>query len=311
MNVLVVGGSGFIGRALVHRLALEQCSVRVLTRSVVVPEKQLTSVEYVSSNNFDGNLFAYCLSDIDLVVHAASTTTPGSSALDPIYDIESNLLFTIRLLQSICEQQRKIRLVYLSSGGTVYGPMGGEKLKETDPLKPISSYGVVKQSIENYINIFRISSGLNAVSLRISNPYGPGQLGKNGQGLIGTILNKTSAGEEIQIWGDGSAVRDYLYIGDVVEAIWLSMTSEFQGAVNIGSGAGLSINEVIKLVQDVIGSPVDCNYVESRECDVSRVVLNIQLAKKALDWEPAISARDGIQSHWCWIESALMNKSDL
>lgn len=299
MRVLVFGGNGFIGSHLVEALVAEGARVRVLTRSGCKHSQPLHGVDYRYADFADSVSVAESLVDIDIVVHLISTTVPATANLDPLADIHGNLLPTVRMLQ----QMRDLgisRLVFLSSGGTVYGDAKSVPIPEDHERNPLSSYGIVKVAIENYIAMFSAQHGLKSLVLRVSNPYGPRQGHLGIQGVIPTFFQRIIASDEIHLYGDGSTVRDYIYISDLVSFIIQSIKKDLAGVYNVGSGQGVSLRDVLSLIEEVSGLSANVKHLPPRGFDVKKVVLDISKACEALDWAPTVTLREGCERYWKW-----------
>jgi UDP-glucose 4-epimerase len=299
IRILVLGGNGFIGSHLVEALVAGGARVRVLAKSGCQQIQPLHGVDYQYADFADSASVAEALVDVDIVVHLISTTVPSTANLDPVADIHGNLLSTVRLLQQMRDMGIN-RLVFLSSGGTVYGNTKYVPIPEHHERNPLSSYGIVKVAIENYIEMFGNQYGLRSLVLRVSNPYGPRQGHLGVQGVIPTFFQRIIAGDEIRIWGDGSNVRDYLYISDLVSFIVQSIKKDLAGVYNVGSGQGASLREVLSLIEDIAGVTAKIQYLPPRGFDVKKVVLDITKARQALNWEPEVSLRDGCERYWKW-----------
>ncbi len=299
-HVLVLGGNGFIGSHLVEALVAGGAHVRVLTRSGCQHTQPLSGVDYRYADFVSDSVsVAESLVDVDIVAHLISTTVPATANLDPIADIHGNLLPTVRLLQQMRDQGVS-RLVFLSSGGTVYGDAKSIPIPEEHERNPVSSYGIVKVAIENYIAMFSSQHGLKSLVFRVSNPYGPRQGHLGVQGVIPTFFQRIIAGDEIRIWGDGSSVRDYLYINDLVSCVVQGINKDLAGVYNVGSGQGVSLREVLSLIEEISGISANVKYLAPRGFDVKKVVLDISKARNALDWEPLVSLREGCEQYWRW-----------
>jgi UDP-glucose 4-epimerase len=186
------------------------------------------------------------------------------------------------------------RIVYLSSGGTVYGTPKSLPITENHPTNPTCSYGIVKLAIEKYLLMYSELYQLDATILRPSNPYGPGQTHKGVQGFIGTCIDKINDGQPIIVWGNGSVVRDYVYIDDVVTACLAAMKGQEIGPVNISSGAGYSLNQIINMIEKYKGEAVEVVYQSKRSFDIPEVILDNQLAKQSLGWVPQTPIERGL-----------------
>ena len=302
MKVLVLGGNGFIGSNLVERLVAEGHRVRIYDRSPSRLNVLGQKVEHQNGNFNDITSISQALHDIDIVFHLISGSIPSTSNLSPADDARDNLVDTIGLLECM----RKIgitRIVYMSSGGTIYGNSNKDLINEEHSLNPNCSYGIVKLAVEKYLMMYQRLYDFEPVILRVSNSYGPWQSKVGIHGLIGTLLSKAISNERVEIWGDGEVVRDYIHIKDVIEACINVMGSKSTGIFNIGSGVGHSVNEVLKMVEEVTQSKLDVKYSKRRDLDVKKVVLDISNAKKVLNWAPKIAIKDGIKTHNDWLQS--------
>jgi len=302
MNVLVIGGCGFIGSHVVDALVARGHSVRVFDRHFERFRPPLQGVEYSIANFADKMALAEAVAGIDTVLHLVSTTVPGTANLSPATDVRDNLIGTIQLLDLMVDLKVR-RLVFLSSGGTVYGVLGAESVREDHPLRPINSYGIVKAAIEHYLDMYRNLHGLDSLIVRASNPYGPRQTHLGVQGVISTFLYRLREGVAMEIWGDGSIVRDYLHVDDLATFCALAAESAVSGAFNVGSGEGTSLNEIIEILRTVTGLDVSARYKPGRPVDVPRSVLDITKATTHFDWRPRIALEQGVAQTWAWLRS--------
>lgn len=301
MKTLVIGGCGFIGSHVVDNLLANGCEVRVLDRRAELFRAPLENVEYVMSDLSDTAQIFEALEGIDAVVHLASTTVPATSNIDPIADVQGNLVAMLRLLEVMRSAEVR-KMVYLSSGGTVYGVPKFDPMPEDHPLNPISSYGIVKVAIENYLYMEHKLHGLKYVSLRASNPYGPRQGHTGIQGLIGTHLWRLARNEQIEVWGDGSIVRDFIHVRDLAALCYRALVSEASGNFNAGSGEGASVAEIVQKIRATVGEDVQPVYKPGRKFDVPRVVLDVTRAERELRWHKTVSLDEGIQESWAWVQ---------
>lgn len=305
---LVLGGRGFIGSHLVDALLAAGHRVRCFDRPNVKPlgEDFLANANFASSFQLvEGDLssdsdIAHALEGCDVCFHLISTTLPQSSNADPVFDVESNLVGTLRLLKRAVEAKVD-KVVFASSGGTVYGVPQSVPIDETHPTDPICSYGIAKLAIEKYLRLFHELHGLNYTVLRLANPFGERQRINASQGAVAVFVGKALRGETIDIWGDGTVVRDYIYIADVVAALLTAMTHDNAGGVfNIGSGRGLSLNDILDAIESVTGRPTQRNYLAGRAFDVPVNYLSIERARQRLDWTPAFSFEEGLHRFIAW-----------
>lgn len=306
---LVIGGKGFIGSHLVDALLRNDFAVRVFDRPNVISLYQTQNhpmLEVVEGDFTCHADIAEAFVGCDICFHLASTTLPKSSNLDPLFDIETNLVGTVKLLQAAVEANIK-RFVFLSSGGTVYGPPSEIPIRETHLTHPLCSYGITKVAIENYLSLFRDLYGLNYMVLRLANPFGERQRIHASQGAIAVFLAKALCNEAIQIWGDGSVIRDYIYISDVISSLLLAVSYNGQETVfNIGSGIGISLNQALDSIENVINRPVKRVYEEGRTFDTPINVLAIDRAIHELNWRPETPFMEGLQRMANWIEHHIL-----
>jgi UDP-glucose 4-epimerase len=301
MQVLVIGGNGFIGSHVVDSLLASGCTVRVLSRHPERFRAPLAAVDYRQDDFRDRMAVAEALVGIDAVFHLVSTTFPGTANLDPKTDVEENLIGTLSLMDTMLGMGIN-RLLYMSSGGTVYGVPRQVPIPENHPLHPINSYGIVKVAIEQFIEMYRSTRGLSPIIIRASNPYGPRQGHSGVQGVVSTFIDNIRSGRTIEIWGDGSVVRDYIDVRDLAELCVRAGTSQKEGTYNAGSGHGVSLNELIEMMKEVIGLDIKPNYRPGRLIDVPVSVLDCTKAETDFDWHAGRNLRDGIRDVWSWKE---------
>lgn len=299
MRALVIGGNGFIGSHLGEGLRAGGHGVRVLDPGPARTDTDWTGIDYRQGAYTDAATLAAALHDIDTVFHLASTTVPATSNRDPVHDVSTNLIGALGLIDAL-EAAGIRRIVFFSSGGTVYGNPERLPVPEDHPLRPISSYGIVKVAIEQYLRMHGHLGRLDPLILRPSNPYGPRQSAAGGQGFIAAALARARAGEGLQIWGDGETVRDYLYIDDLVRLAIDAAASDVCGTFNAGSGEGRSLNAVRDAVARVTGRPLPTDYQPARGFDVREVVLDTTAARTRFGWTPRVDLDDGIARTWRW-----------
>lgn len=291
-KILVIGGAGFLGRNLTESLSEE--GHEVLCLDLHAPAVRDARVSYLEGSFDDVRLLGEALSDVEHVFHLASTTLPKTSNEDPVFDISTNLQGAVTLLEQVVKHG-VARFTFISSGGTVYGIPGDLPVGENHATNPLCSYGVVKLAVEKYLRLYNKLHGLSTCSLRLSNPYGRYQRIDTAQGAVGIFLHRAMHGEGIDIWGDGSVVRDYVDVRDAVRAMVSCMGKDFNGVeINIGSGVGTSLNELLDQVEIACGKPVQRNYQTARPFDVPEIFLDIARAKELLDWSPQVGLQEGL-----------------
>lgn len=305
MKCVVLGGGGFIGSAIVDRLLMSGHAVRVFERPRVVPYRNFLpseKVEWVTGDLLSLHDVSSAVDGMDAILHLVSFTLPKSSNEDIVYDVQTNLVATIQLLNTMLSQRVK-RILFISSGGTVYGIPRYIPLDEEHPTNPLVPYGITKLTIEKYLLMYQHLYGIRATILRVSNPYGPRQRVETAQGAATIFLYRALQGIPIDIWGDGSVVRDYIYISDVAEAFLKALEYEGEKSVfNIGSGVGVDLNELLSTIEMVLGKKVMRRYLDARPFDVSVSILENILARDDLKWSPQISLREGILKTRDWFE---------
>lgn len=279
-KLLFIGGAGFIGSNLIKKL---------LQRNALDYEVHVVEPPFANTNRLNKlnvHIHKGALSDLDYlqnlitsqkittVFHLVSTMVPGSSYEDYKLEFENVIFPTVRLMQ-LCSE-KSIEFVFFSSGGTIYGERKSDiPFVESDPKKPISYYGLSKQVIENSIMFEHRTSGLKYLILRPSNPYGHGQNLYGKQGLIAVSLGRILSGQPITVWGDGKSIRDYIYIDDLANIVCqLLELGVINDTINIGSGKGYSINDIIDYIKEVSEEDVIVEYVASRKADVSNMILD-------------------------------------
>ena len=308
MNCLVLGGNGFIGSHLVDRLFAEDHRVRVFDKYKEQFRRPLGGVEYSYGDFGNRGLLSNALKDIDLVFHLISTTLPETSNDDPAFDISSNVVETIFLLEQ-CVTNKIKKIVFISSGGTVYGMPEILPINEDCTTDPLCSYGIAKLTNEKYLSLFNHLYGLNYAVIRPSNPYGSRQNPQAAQGAISVFLGKAIRKETINIWGDGEIVRDYLFIDDLVDGIYKAAVSEPRSKIfNIGSGEGISLNDILKAIRNVANLEVKVEYTDKRIFDVPKIILDISRAKDELGWKPVTPLQTGLKMTYDFIAGLLKEK---
>jgi UDP-glucose 4-epimerase len=292
VRVLVTGASGFIGAAVVAALTGRGHHVVAVARRAPAVADQ--GISWVEADLRTHSAWTALLDGITTIYHFAWSSLPADSNQDPVADAYDNIVGTLRLLEA-ARARSGIRFVFSSSGGTVYGRLQADRAAETHPTRPICAYGVSKLTVENYLMLYSSMWGLDAVTLRISNAYGPGQDTGRNFGAVTTFTRCALTGEPITIYGDGSVVRDYLYISDLVDAVVRAGQMHGGAAVlNIGSGVGHSLNEVVQTISRALGRPVRIRYLPARSFDVPLSVLDINCAQQALSWSPMVDIEQGV-----------------
>lgn len=275
-KILVLGGNGFIGRNLCMYLA--EKGEQVYSFDMALPTACHRNICYLQGDFFDDYVMKQIIQDKDIIYHAICTLNPGNSNEKYLLGYERDFTQTVKLCSYI--EDSKTRLIYLSSGGTVYGNQDVQPITEEAVPYPINHYGNLKLCIENTMHIFNIQMHRNLIVARISNPYGPGQDYKKGVGFIDAVIKKALGKEEINVWGDGLIIRDYIYITDVCRMLYaLGNYNGKEEVFNLSSNRGASQNEIVGIVKE-IAKDVRVRYLPPRPVDAKRIILN---NKKIMD----------------------------
>lgn len=308
MKVTVFGGGGFIGSTIADRLLKDGHELRIFERPRVAPYRSFTAeerVEWVTGDMMSAHDVGVAVDGVDAVFHLVSSTLPGSSNDDMIFDVESNLVATLRLLGAMVDRNVR-RIVFISSGGTVYGDPVYIPIDEKHPTDPRVSYGVTKLAIEKYLLLYQHLHGIKATILRVANPFGPRQRVETAQGAVAAFLHRAIRGQPIEIWGDGSVTRDYIYVGDVADAF--ASTLGYKGSksiFNISSGSGTSLNQLILKIEKVLDCSVARRNLPGRDFDVPVSILDNSLARTELGWQPSTPFEGGLALTADWARGAV------
>ncbi len=303
-NILVTGGTGFIGGHLIEELLAAGHQLSVLSLSGKFPNSSSflgDKVTMIHGDFGDSSILDKAIAGKDWVLHVAWESVPGTSMNGLSSDLQGSVSGSVRLAQCCAEHGAK--LIFVSSGGTVYGASKVLPVVEGEREEPISAYGVAKLMVEKYLRVVGRESGLEYVILRPANVYGPRQNLSRGQGVIGIWFNRILNGENLLIYGDGGVVRDYLYVKDMVRAARILVETECANGetFNIGSGVGVSLNEVIEIISRVVGKDLEVERLPARKCDVVSNVLDSSHAMTKLDWIPKHDLEEGLCHTWRWL----------
>lgn len=296
-NVLLIGGAGFLGSNLIKGMSKDKYHIFVIEpEGAYLGRLEGACVSLITGSLNDVKFVKTCVEkyQVQIVVHLVSTLIPGSS-YDEYKTEYKNVIFPSIELMEFCAQ-KGVRFVYFSSGGTVYGNRNDVRpFKETDPMKPISYYGWSKQMMENSIQFMHRTVGLDYLIVRPSNPFGHGQNLFGKQGLVAVAIGKLLKEETIEVWGDGSAVRDYIYVDDLAKIFAKLIEGNVHNTtLNIGSGRGYSINDVLAFLKIVSGKELRIVYQNPRPVDVSNMVLDTTRLKVVVSYE-ITSFMDGVR----------------
>lgn len=309
-RALVVGGNGFIGAHLVAELVAAGWEVTVLhkyeqPRYTTMP----AAVRFLRGDLTQESLLAEAVAGQDVVFHLLWTTTAIHEVAnrDPAADVQANLVPTIHLLEA-CLRAGVGRVVFTSSGGTVYGRTQIAPIPENHPNNPVNAYGVSKLAVEKYLQMFHHLHGLDYAVFRPSVPYGPYQNPLARQGAVAVFLYRVAKGLPLTIWGDGHISRDYFYISDLVDALILGGKRPLSTnrIFNLGGAEEVSLNHLIRLVQETVGRQAVVEYQPARDFDAPRVLLDTTQAQNELGWQPKVLMKDGLAKTWQWMQETIL-----
>lgn len=303
-RVLVLGAGGFIGRSLCRELVRLGVETHALDRGDT-PEEMPHSVVWRSAS-LESRELRSAVRNKDFIFYVAGSSNPAQANRNPAGDVLGSLVPMLRLLDT-CREAFAGRLVFASSGGAVYGVTGEEPIGERHPTEPITAYGIDKLAAEKFLDLYHRLHGLDAVALRISNPYGPFHQRERTQGAVGSMMWNAMTGKPLRIYGDGSVVRDFIYVGDVAAAFVAAATYSGPSRIfNVGSGEGRALRDVAKDVLTVAAAPnAGIEYQPVRAADVPVNILDSSLFKDATGWTPATDWTEGLVRTSQWIAGEL------
>jgi UDP-glucose 4-epimerase len=311
-RALITGGAGFIGSHVADLFLGHGYEAEIIDdlsggKLENVPERAtLHELDVVSPEAADivrsGNF--------DVVVHLAAQMDVRRSVADPLLDATANILGILNLLEGVKATGRKTRVIFTSTGGAIYGDFNVPPNAETSPKEPESPYAISKLASEYYLAYYGRLHGLDHVSLRLGNVYGPRQDPCGEAGVVAIFCNRILAGEPLTIFGDGGQTRDYVYVGDVASAVWLAATFDLPRAgpldmrsFNIGTGVGTSVVDLARLLQQAAATNADIVFAPRRPGEQQESFLNVSKARDVLGWQPQVALADGLAKTFAWAEA--------
>lgn len=308
-RVLVTGGAGFIGSHVADLFIAEGYDVEIIDdlstgNSENAPAAaKLHQVSVVSPESAaivrDG--------DFDILVHLAAQIDVRKSVADPLFDATTNILGTLNLVEAIRLGGKKTRVAFTSTGGAIYGDFNTPPNVENFPKDPESPYAISKLASEYYLAYYGRIHGLEHVTLRFGNVYGPRQDPHGEAGVVAIFCNRILDGKPLTIFGDGQQTRDYVYVGDVARAVFLGATRQLPAAdrvdarsFNVGTGVGTSVTELAERLRVVSGSAAKVVFAPSRPGEQMESFLDCAKAGAILGWRPEVTLSDGLASTFAW-----------
>jgi UDP-glucose 4-epimerase len=304
-NCILVGGSGFLGLNVAVGLISAGYKVTIVDKRSFCPEyfpEVTKKIDFIRMDYHGSEALKNALRGKDVLFHFASLSLPGTSMDSMDNDIRDDVLGSIKLFK-LAHRAGVKKIVFPSSGGTVYGDSDQLPINEKKSTNPISSYGVIKLTIENYLFLFNKIYGMEYLIYRLSNPYGPGQNPNGEQGLITKSIYNMLTGLPITVFGNGKNLRDYMFIEDAVAAFVAGMKQDLKNDIyNVGSGKGYTINEVIKIASEVAGIKPEVKYLKKRQIDVTANILDTTKFRSETGWRAKVSLEKGIKNTYEWVK---------
>jgi len=295
VNILVTGGAGFIGSHLADAFIKAGHFVTIVDDlSMGKRENVNVDAEFYQLDVRSEHLRNVFRDDqFDAVVHQAAQMDVRKSVTDPMFDASVNIIGTLNLLE-MCREYNIKKVLFSSTGGAIYGEQERFPADEEHPLRPISPYGIAKLSIEKYLYYYHAVHGLNYISLRYANVYGPRQSPHGEAGVVAIFTSKMLAGEQPLINGDGKQTRDYVFVDDVVKANLLALQYDGSGIFNVGTGVETSVNEIFGLLRSITGAKCEEQHASAKQGEQQRSVIDTKLFEKKFGWRPGTQLREGL-----------------
>ncbi|MDR3306886.1 MAG: SDR family NAD(P)-dependent oxidoreductase [Endomicrobium sp.] len=298
MKILITGGTGFIGSNIADALLAKGHSVVVFDnlssgkKENVDKKTKFYKADIFNKKEVD-NVFKK--EKPQIIIHNAAQIDVRKSVDDPFFDAQVNILGSINVLNACVENKVK-KIIFASSGGSVYGECKAFAPKEDAKTNPLSPYAIAKNSVENYINFYSVAYGLDYTILRYGNVYGPKQDPHGETGVVAIFAAKMLKNEKVAVFGDGKQKRDYVYVGDAADANLKSLTKGKNQIINIGTSKAVSVNEIIKVMSKASGYKKKARYKPKRAGELFKTFLNINKAKTVLSWSPKVNIEQGIKA---------------
>lgn len=304
-KALITGAAGFIGSNLAQKLLDNNIQVLAIDdfssgKINNLPNKE-KNLKICKMNILDENISELIVNfNPDITYHLAAQISVSRSTEDPLSDAKINIIGSLNLLETVKKLNQNHKFIYITSGGTVYGEAENLPAKEDSPVMPLSQYGASKYSVENYLEIYKRLYKIKYSILRLANVYGPKQDPHGEAGVIAIFIKAILTKKHFQIFGDGEDQRDYVYIDDVIRAILLAGLSNGYGPFNIGTGKGTSTNKIFSLISKYCGYSDLPIYANPRPGDIKKIMLDVNKAKKEINWVPKFNIEEGIRKTVDW-----------
>ncbi len=297
MNILVTGGAGFIGSHVADAFLAEGHSVSIVDDLSTGRERNVPpGASFLKADIRDAGAIEHLFGTgrFDVLCHHAAQMDVRRSVAEPVFDASVNVLGVLTLLEAAVRHGVK-KVIFASTGGAMYGEQDYFPADEKHPARPVSPYGVAKLATERYLHFYRVTYGLDSVSLRYANVYGPRQNPEGEAGVIAIFAKKMFRGEQPVINGDGKQTRDYVYVGDVVRANLLALRYQGTGVFNIGTGVETDVNDLFRHLKALTGSNCAEKHAEGKKGEQLRSVLDAGKAVRELGWSATHSLEEGLR----------------
>ena len=302
MKILVTGGAGFIGSNVADRFVALGHAVAILDdlstgfREFIHPEARFFEASVTDAAALEAALAEFAP---EIVVHHAAQIDVRRSVTDPVFDAEVNLIGGLRLLQA-CTRHGVAKFIYASTGGALYGEGRTLPATEEHPINPEAPYGASKHALEHYLYLWKLLHGLDYTVLRYPNVFGPRQNPHGEAGVNAIFIGLMLEGKSPRIFGSGEQVRDYLYVEDVVDANVAALERGSGEMLNLGTGVGTSVNDIVRELNVILGTSIQAIYDAPRAGEVQRIYLDATRARQQLGWTPRVTFREGLRRTVEW-----------
>lgn len=308
-SVLITGGAGFIGSHAVERFLAEEWAVHVVDNFVTGRRENLSAGVVVHEMDLNDPECAALVRSLspDVVLHLAAQMDVRKSVAEPVFDARTNILGTLALLEGVRGMSRRPRVVFASTGGVIYGDHTVPPNVETFAKDPESPYAIAKLSVELYLAYYARVHGVESVSLRFGNVYGPRQDPHGEAGVVAIFCGRLLEDEPLTVYGDGRQTRDYIYVSDVVEAAWRASTQPLPPvglldarAFNVGTGVGTPVLRVAELLMRAAGRSAPVEHAPERAGEQRHSFVDVSKAERLLGWRPTVALEDGLARSFQW-----------
>ena len=302
MRILVTGGAGFIASHIADGFLAQGHEVAVLDNLVTgfrknVPAGAIFFEGDIRNADFVKTVFSEYRPDV--VDHHAAQMDVRKSLEDPVFDAQNNILGSVNLITAAVRYGVG-RFIYASTGGAVYGEPTWLPVNENHEIHPECAYGITKHTVEHYLELYHLLSGLTFVVLRYPNVYGPRQNPHGEAGVNAIFIGMMLAGKVPTIYGDGLQLRDYVYVGDIVRANQLALESGDNEIMNIGSGVGTSVNDIYETLCRILDFREPAHYAAERSGEIKKIFLDARKAEKVIGWKPDVGFEQGLRLTVDW-----------